>query len=114
MDTKKYPYLASLNPEQLKGTFYKTSSDQNFCSIPIFLAVTSPPDIPLQILAGPGSGKTRVLVSRVAYLVHHYGYQPFEITAVTFTNKAAKEMRNRLEALLGVKKAELLVLGWWF
>jgi DNA helicase-2/ATP-dependent DNA helicase PcrA len=80
---------------------------------PAFLrpAVTSDPAIPLQILAGPGSGKTRVLTSRVAHLVQKHLYKPYEITAVTFTNKAANEMRKRLRALLGEKQADNLVLG---
>ncbi|KAK8861601.1 hypothetical protein IAR55_002424 [Kwoniella newhampshirensis] len=88
----KYPYLASLNAAQMR-------------------AVTASPSIPLQILAGPGSGKTRVLTSRVAYLVQHHGYRPYEIVAVTFTNKASKEMKKRLQVLLGDKAADALVLG---
>ena len=75
------------------------------------VAVTANPAIPLQILAGPGSGKTRVLTSRVAYLVQNHGYRPYEITAVTFTNKAANEMRKRLEVLLGAQQAGGLILG---
>jgi DNA helicase-2/ATP-dependent DNA helicase PcrA len=71
----------------------------------MLLAVTFPPGTPAQILAGPGSGKTRVLTSRVAYLVRHLGYRPMDITCVTFTNKAAIEMRHRLEKLLGRKDA---------
>lgn len=67
--------------------------------------------MPLQILAGPGSGKTRVLTCRVAHLVKCHGIQPTEITAVTFTNKAANEMRKRLTVLLGEKQAGELVLG---
>jgi DNA helicase-2/ATP-dependent DNA helicase PcrA len=74
-------------------------------------AVTADPAVPLQILAGPGSGKTRVLTSRVAYLVQHHKLFPHQITAVTFTNKAANEMRKRLEKLLGPKLAGGLVLG---
>lgn len=74
-------------------------------------AVTAPPGTPLQILAGPGSGKTRVLTSRVAHLVKKHKYKPYEITAVTFTNKAANEMRKRLKVLLGEKEAGQLVLG---
>lgn len=74
-------------------------------------AVAFPREIPLQILAGPGSGKTRVLTARVAYLVQHWGLQPWEITAVTFTNKAAQEMRKRLNVLLGEELAGKLILG---
>ena len=56
------------------------------------------------VVAGPGTGKTKTLVSRILYLLQNRRVKPSEITAVTFTNKAAKEMRKRLEQQLGGKK----------
>ncbi|ESK94683.1 atp-depentend dna [Moniliophthora roreri MCA 2997] len=85
-------YLTSLNPAQLA-------------------AVNHQPNVPLQILAGPGSGKTKVLTSRIAHLILHHKLSPAAICAVTFTNKAANEMKGRLAKLIGKEKMIQVRMG---
>ena len=64
-------------------------------------------DKPILIFAGAGTGKTRVLTQKIAYLITEKGYNPDEILAVTFTNKASEEMRTRVQSLLGKKSMSL-------
>ncbi|OQD87124.1 hypothetical protein PENANT_c006G02519 [Penicillium antarcticum] len=73
-------------------------------------AVTSSGSI-LQVLAPPGSGKTKTLTARVAYLLSHHGYQPQDVICCTFTIKASREMRERLAKLIGGKSESRLILG---
>ncbi len=79
-------YLAELNPSQLEAAQHI--------------------DGPAMIIAGPGSGKTRVLTFRIAYLMEQ-GVDPFNILALTFTNKAAREMRHRIEKVVGTEARNL-------
>ena len=83
---KNLEYLNNLNKEQTEAVSYLNG--------------------PLLIVAGAGSGKTRVLTSKIAYLIKEKKAYPNQILAVTFTNKAAREMQERLEILLSRKLAQ--------
>jgi DNA helicase II / ATP-dependent DNA helicase PcrA len=74
-------YLATLNPSQREGVINTEG--------------------PTMLIAGAGSGKTRVLTYRIVHLMRHHNVDPFNIMSLTFTNKAAKEMRHRVESIVG-------------
>src|SRR5260221_14523879 len=78
----------TLDPENYLANLTPTQREAVLCT-----------DGPLLILAGPGSGKTRVITCRIAHLIHQ-GIRPHQILAITFTNKAAQEMRRRVETML--------------
>src|SRR5437667_6623262 len=88
--TSPESYLADLNPAQREAVLETEG--------------------PLLVIAGAGSGKTRVLTYRVAHLISACGVKPNEILAITFTNKAAGEMRSRLEGLLGDTARRIWIL----
>lgn len=84
-------YLQGLNEQQKEAVLHK--------------------DGPLMIVAGAGSGKTKVLTTRIAHLMSKHGVDAFNILALTFTNKAAKEMKERIEKILGNADARNLYVG---
>jgi DNA helicase II / ATP-dependent DNA helicase PcrA len=84
-------YLSGLNDRQKEAVLHK--------------------DGPIMIVAGAGSGKTKVLTTRIIHLMAQHGVDAFNILALTFTNKAAKEMKERVEKILGNGEARNLYIG---
>ncbi|MBN1290175.1 MAG: DNA helicase PcrA [Actinobacteria bacterium] len=89
MTTDKTQFLEQLNHVQREAAVYS--------------------DGPLLIIAGAGSGKTRVLTYRVAYLVKFCGVSPWDVLALTFTNKAAGEMKDRIQDLIGIPSRDMMI-----
>ena len=84
-------YLKELNEQQREAVIHK--------------------DGPIMIVAGAGSGKTKVLTTRIAHLMSEHNIDSFNILALTFTNKAAAEMKERVEKILGNREARNLYIG---
>jgi len=91
MNEQNHPLLQTLNAQQR--------------------AAITTPNGPVLVLAGPGSGKTRVLTHRIAWMLAEMHVPAWQVFAVTFTNKAAREMRHRLDTMLGDAAAQTMTLG---
>ncbi|KYP81639.1 DNA helicase PcrA [Ferroacidibacillus organovorans] len=89
MQPESFDILEGLNPQQVQAVIHKNG--------------------PLLIVAGAGSGKTSVLTRRVAYLIEHEEVLPWSILAITFTNKAAREMKSRMDRLVGLRANDIWV-----
>ena len=68
---------------------------------------------PLLIIAGAGAGKTKTLTAKIAYLIDELGVSPYSILAITFTNKAAKEMKDRVYSQVGSEAKKMTVSTFW-
>ena len=64
---------------------------------------------PVMVMAGAGAGKTKVLTTRISYIIEELGINPYQILAVTFTNKAANEMKERVGRMLGIDTRQMWI-----
>lgn len=103
-DTAEKPQPVQKKESQTDSVNAEKETGRDGLNSEQFEAVTAR-EAAVAVIAGPGTGKTKTLVSRIAYLIESCGVRPSEITAVTFTNKAASEMRSRLESRLGGPQA---------
>ena len=104
------PSAPSRRPTPAPATEKPRAGTENGLNAEQQRAVTAPGPA-VAVIAGPGTGKTKTLVSRIAFLVRERGVQPSRITAVTFTNRAAGELRERLRGELGTRAARSMTIG---